>query len=107
LRDYGYKERAIVLPEDDCFTKLENALKAENSEFANGCGVSILHSRMADLNQQYNEAQGLDAIPDDHAHPNIDYKDRIALFHNGRIANSEDLLNSLRKRRCSFQQGRP
>jgi glucosamine 6-phosphate synthetase-like amidotransferase/phosphosugar isomerase protein len=92
LRDYGYKERAIVLPEDDCFTKLENALKAENSEFANGCGVSILHSRMADLNQQYNEAQGLDAIPDDHAHPNIDYKDRIALFHNGRIANSEDLL---------------
>lgn len=82
-----------MLPEDDCFFKLENALKAEDKEFMNGCGISILHSRIADLNLQYNEAEGLEAIPEDHAHPNIDYKDRIALFHNGRIANSEDLLS--------------
>lgn len=27
-RDYGYRERAIVLPEDDCFFKMENALQA-------------------------------------------------------------------------------
>jgi glucosamine 6-phosphate synthetase-like amidotransferase/phosphosugar isomerase protein len=53
-----------------------------------------LHSRIAEVKNQY-EAAGLDAIPDEHAHPNIDFKSRIALFHNGRIANSEDLLKKL------------
>lgn len=72
-RDYGYRERAIVLPEDDCFFKMENALKAESSEIANECGISILHSRIADLNLQYDEAQGLESIPEDHAHPNLDH----------------------------------
>lgn len=58
-RDYGYRERAIVLPEDDCFFKMENELKAgvsKSPEMANECGISILHSRIADLNLQYDDA---------------------------------------------------
>jgi len=34
----------------------------------------------------------LGAIPINHAHPNIDNKQRIALFHNGSIANYDELL---------------
>ncbi len=56
VKDYGYKERAIVLPQDDCFFKLENALKEEKAELLKECNVSILHSRIADLNLQYNDA---------------------------------------------------
>ena len=87
--DYGYKEQAIVLPEDDCFFKLDHALQSESD--LEKCNISILHSRIAELKGQY-EAADLNKIPDDHAHPNIDYKNRIALFHNGRIANTEDLV---------------
>jgi glucosamine 6-phosphate synthetase-like amidotransferase/phosphosugar isomerase protein len=46
-----------------------------------------------------------EAIPEDHAHPNMDYKDRIALFHNGRIANSEDLLNQIGEMKVQLPEG--
>ena len=93
-RDYGYRENAYVLPKDDCFFKLEESLKKE-SELEH-CNISILHSRIAEVKNEY-EATNLNNIPNDHAHPNIDFKNRIALFHNGRIANSEDLLKKLQE----------
>lgn len=51
--------------------------------------MSIVHSRFAEIRRYYkeNQASDLNAIPEEHAHPNFDYKDRIALFHNGAIAN--------------------
>ena len=41
--------------------------------------------------------RGLNAIPNEHAHPNIDYKKRIALFHNGFIANYDELFAELKE----------
>lgn len=35
------------------------------------------------------------AIPDEHAHPNIDSKGRISLFHNGLIANFDELIKEI------------
>jgi len=37
----------------------------------------------------------LNSIPKENAHPNFDHADRIALFHNGSIANYSDLRASL------------
>lgn len=37
----------------------------------------------------------LNSIPQENAHPNFDHADRIALFHNGSIANYSDLKASL------------
>jgi glucosamine 6-phosphate synthetase-like amidotransferase/phosphosugar isomerase protein len=37
----------------------------------------------------------LNSIPKENAHPNFDHADRIALFHNGNIANYSDLKASL------------
>jgi len=64
--------------------------------------MSIVHSRFAEVRRYYkeNSTSDLNAIPEEHAHPNIDYKERIALFHNGAIANytalkQEMQLNSI------------
>lgn len=61
------------------------------------CNMSILHSRFSEVRRFYLsiENEGISGIPNDHAHPNIDSKERIALFHNGRIANQEDLKSDL------------
>jgi glucosamine 6-phosphate synthetase-like amidotransferase/phosphosugar isomerase protein len=94
--DYGYREQAYVESEKDCFTmmnaKVDESLKNCDS------AITILHSRFAELRRYLNESHGdgLGIIPD-HAHPNIDYKDRIALCHNGRIANFDDLLKESRE----------
>ena len=54
--------------------------------------MSILHSRYAEVKRYYEEnEQGLASIPTDHAHPNIGYQDRFTLFHNGLIANFNEL----------------
>ena len=37
----------------------------------------------------------MNSIPKENAHPNFDHADRIALFHNGNIANYSDLKASL------------
>tara|TARA_B110000285_G_C15114011_1_gene612932 strand:+ start:651 stop:806 length:156 start_codon:yes stop_codon:yes gene_type:complete len=37
----------------------------------------------------------LNSIPQENAHPNFDHADRIALFHNGSIANYSDLKATL------------
>lgn len=59
--------------------------------------MSIVHSRFAEVRRYYQENQGADlnVIPEEHAHPNFDYKDRIALFHNGAIANFTELKNEM------------
>ena len=53
-----------------------------------------MHSRYDRINKHFkdNLHTDLNQIPEKNAHPNIDYKDRIALFHNGLIANYNDLL---------------
>ena len=57
--------------------------------------VSILHTRFAEVNKFYSVDQGLGGIPNEHAHPSIDKKQRIALFHNGIISNFEELWNEV------------
>jgi glucosamine--fructose-6-phosphate aminotransferase (isomerizing) len=37
-------------------------------------------------------------IPDEEAHPHIDYKGRIALCHNGLITNYEELLIEIKEK---------
>ena len=59
--------------------------------------ICIIHSRFAEVKRYYlaksiTGGVGFGAIPASHAHPNIDYKQRIALFHNGSIANYDELL---------------
>ena len=94
---YGYKEEVFVLPQDDCFFKMKTALENdEQIKNLNG-NICIVHSRFAEVKRYYQVKSlqgdvGLGAIPINHAHPNIDYKQRIALFHNGSIANYDELL---------------
>ena len=48
------------------------------------CDISILHSRFAEVRRFYqNDTDGAFGIPEEHAHPNFDHEERIALFHNG------------------------
>jgi len=49
--------------------------------------MGILHSRYASFKN---------TIREDLAHPIFDYKNRIAIFHNGFIANYEDLSKELK-----------
>lgn len=60
--------------------------------------MSILHSRFAEVRRNYQEdsTDGGFIIPQEHAHPNIDAKNRIGVFHNGQIANCEDLIRELK-----------
>jgi glucosamine 6-phosphate synthetase-like amidotransferase/phosphosugar isomerase protein len=44
-----------------------------------------IKSKIAILHSRYSSKQGF--IKDVHAHPHFDLKNRIALFHNGFIAN--------------------
>jgi len=47
------------------------------------------------VNRFYSVDKGLSGIPNDHAHPSIDTKNRLALFHNGDIANFKELWDGL------------
>jgi len=58
--------------------------------------MTILHSRFAEVRRSYRGSkEEVGAIPLNHAHPNIDYKDRFALFHNGFIANFDELKQDI------------
>lgn len=57
--------------------------------------VCILHTRFAEVNKFYSVDQGLGGIPNEHAHPSIDKKKRLALFHNGITSNFEELWNEV------------
>ncbi len=66
--------------EDDCFFKMAQSYTKQDEKIQSKLG--ILHSRFA-------SAKGV--IKDDLAHPHTDEKNRVLVFHNGFIANYEDL----------------
>ena len=78
---YMIKNRAVSVPlEEDCFFKMITHLKQEDNRVLSRLG--ILHSR-------YSSSKT--SIKDSLAHPHMDEKNRVAIFHNGFIANYEDL----------------
>ena len=62
--------------------------------------IAILHSRFAEArrladhmqDQEATTGGSYDLLPEDQAHPCIDSSNRISLFHNGQIANCEELM---------------
>lgn len=72
--------------EEDCFFKMAACFSGEDSRVRSRLGV--IHSR-------YASTKG--AIKDTLAHPHADEKGRVLVFHNGFIANYEDLQLQLRK----------
>ena len=64
--------------EEDCFTKLGESFKE----------TQLIKSRFGVLHSRYSSSK---KIANDLAHPHFDEKSRIAVFHNGYIANYEDL----------------
>lgn len=96
--DYGYKEMATILPEDDCFYKLNKVLEEDEAYNKLESNMCIIHSRFAEVRRYYqseNVIEDLSAIPLEHAHPNIDKVNRIALFHNGFISNFTELKQEI------------
>lgn len=59
------------------------------------CNMTILHSRYAEMKRHYEGTKQLASIPQDHAHPNLDYQQRFILCHNGLIANQTELIHDL------------
>lgn len=49
--------------------------------------------------------EDLSAIPLDHAHPNIDSANRIALFHNGFISNFNELRQEIKANNATVKCG--
>lgn len=106
--DYGFKEKAYVLPQDDCFSKMFNDIDNEAGKLNKVQGnISILHTRFAEVNKFYSVEKGLSGIPDEHAHPSIDKKQRIAVFHNGVISNFDELWQHVKDNNidCEVNQG--
>lgn len=64
--------------EEDCFFKLQQDLAKEE-----------VKSRLGVLHSRYSSSKG--TIKNDLAHPHLDEKTRVAIFHNGFIANYQDL----------------
>lgn len=78
------RNRTASVPlEEDCFYKMQKALKGPAAR----SGLGVLHSR-------YSSTQ---KIKDVLAHPHFDEKNRVAIFHNGFIANYEDLAKELKQ----------
>ena len=81
------RNKTVSVPlEEDCFYKMITCLKEEDNKIKSKLG--ILHSR-------YSSSKS--AIKDSLAHPHFDDKTRVAIFHNGFIANYEDLSNQLKQ----------
>jgi hypothetical protein len=56
--------------------------------------LCVIHSRFVEVRRYYSEADVKcvgETIPLDHAHPNIDVDNKIAVFHNGYISNLDEL----------------
>lgn len=49
--DYGYRELAIVDPEEDCFTKMQKAFETDYKGVKSN--LSVLHSRFAEVRRYY------------------------------------------------------
>lgn len=96
--DYGYKELAAIQAEDDCFHKLNEHLGSDEVYSKIDSNMCIVHSRFAEVRRYYQSdtlIEDLSAIPLDHAHPNIDSDNKIALFHNGFISNFNELKQEI------------
>ena len=94
--DYGYREQVFVQTEDDCFHKLLQNIGEDHASVKDiDCNMSILHSRYSEMKRHYEGTKQLASIPQDHAHPNFDYKQRFILCHNGLIANQSELMHDL------------
>ncbi len=75
--DYGYKESAIIEPEEDCFYKMNKAFENDASfkEISgSNSNMCVIHSRFAEVRRYYSGSTDIDSIPLEHAHPNIDHK---------------------------------
>ena len=78
------RNRTASVPlEEDCFYKMQESFKAAGVQKSH---FGVLHSR-------YSSTQ---KIKDNLAHPHMDEKNRVAIFHNGFIANYEDLAKELK-----------
>lgn len=74
------RNREVSVPiEEDCFTKMEKSFESNKEAIKSKFGV--VHSRYSSSRK----------IMDSLAHPHHDEKKRVAIFHNGFIANYEDL----------------
>lgn len=76
-----------VPPEEDAFYKMET----------NYLGIEKVASKMGIIHSRY--ASQKEFIKTSLAHPLFDDKNRIALYHNGFIANYEDLQKQLKQER--------
>jgi glucosamine--fructose-6-phosphate aminotransferase (isomerizing) len=77
------RNRAVSVPlEQDCFYKMDKSF--EDNKIRSKFGV--LHSRYSSSKK----------IMDNLAHPHLDEKNRVAIFHNGFIANYEDLARDIK-----------
>lgn len=104
--DYGYREYSYVNTKDDCFNMLQEKVKEDESIKNTNCNMSILHSRFAEVRRYYqNNQDGGLGIPDEHAHPNIDKHNKIAVFHNGQIANQDDLIKEAQDQNILLGEG--
>jgi glucosamine 6-phosphate synthetase-like amidotransferase/phosphosugar isomerase protein len=78
------RNRTASVPlEEDCFYKMDKSFQASGKVKSH---FGVLHSR-------YSSSQ---KIKDILAHPHFDEKNRVAIFHNGFIANYEDLAKELK-----------
>lgn len=77
----------MVPPGEDCFYKLAKHFETQNKD------SSEVSSKMAVLHSRYASSKGV--IKDSQAHPILDKKQNIALFHNGFISNFRDLKNEV------------
>ncbi len=79
------RNRAVSVPlSEDCFTKMERSFAGEKGKLKSK--FTVVHSRYSSSRK----------ILDNLAHPHLDEKNRVAIFHNGFIANYEDLARQLR-----------
>ena len=80
------RNREVSVPlAEDCFTKMEKSFNEDQTK---------LKSRFTVLHSRYSSSR---KIFDNLAHPHMDEKNRVAIFHNGFIANYEDLARQLKQ----------
>ena len=51
--DYGYRERAVIEPDQDCFAKLSKAFEKDPNFSGVKSNMSIMHSRFAEIRRYY------------------------------------------------------
>jgi len=70
--------------------------------------MCVIHSRFSEVRRYYKDhgnVEDLAAIPFDHAHPNIDNENKIAIFHNGFISNFLELKTEIKSRQGKLHCG--